>query len=159
MYEIKETYKDWNGEEQTESFLFNLSTADLIKFEMSEAGGLLENLETAVSLKDGVKIMKVIDKLIDASYGKKSPNGRNFIKGDIDPEILNDFKTTVAYSQIYTKLCTNLDYATQFINNIIPKELLDQVNSMTDEEKQKVLDAASSNNLKLIKNEEKTENK
>lgn len=156
MYEIKETYKDWNGEEQTESFLFNLSTADLIKFEMSEDGGVLENLETAVSLKDGVKIMKVVDKLIDVSYGKKSPNGRNFIKGDIDPEVLKDFKSTMAYSQIYTKLCTNLDYATQFINNIIPKDLLDQVNAMTDEEKQNILDKS---NIHLVKTEEKIENK
>lgn len=151
MYEIKETYKDWNGDEQTESFLFNLSTADLIKLEMSEDGGLLENLQKFITEKDGKKIIEVITKLIDASYGVKSPNGRYFWKAEMDPNILKEFKATVAYSQIYTKLCTNIDYAEKFINGIIPKELSDKVLNMSEEEKDKLL-ADANINVKNIEN-------
>ena len=52
-----------------------------------------------------------------AAYGKKSPDGRRFIKNN---EIREEFTQTEAYSIIFMELATDADKAAEFINGIIP---------------------------------------
>lgn len=127
MYMIKETFEDFNGVSRTEDFYFNLTTAELTKLELSEEGGLFEMLQSLVTKRNIPKMIKVFEIIVDSSYGVKSPDGRKFIK---NTEVLDDFKATNAYSQIFTRIATDEKFAAEFVNNIIPKDLMEQVEKM-----------------------------
>ena len=130
MYKITETFKDYMGVERSEDFYFNLDEVELYKLQLEEIGGFREMLEVIVQKKDIPSMIKVFEKIIDSAYGVRSPDGRNFYKGYLKPEILVDFKSTKAYSQIYTRFATNSEFAAEFIRNIIPEELATKVEEM-----------------------------
>ena len=114
------TYTDYNGNERTEDFYFNLSKAEIMEMEMSTAGGLTEMIQKIVAAQDAPAIMKVFKELILKAYGEKSPDGKRFIKSD---EISTAFSQTEAYSQLFMELATDADAAAKFVNGIIPVDL------------------------------------
>lgn len=123
------TYTDYNGTERTEDFYFNLSKADLVMMESSVTGGMQQKLEQIVQSKDTVAIMEVFKDLIHRSYGKKSDDGRRFIKND---DISTEFEQTEAYSELVMELITDPDYAARFIKDILPKGLSEQVDKLSE---------------------------
>ncbi|MCD8119756.1 MAG: hypothetical protein LUE29_09825 [Lachnospiraceae bacterium] len=112
------TYKDYNGAERTEDFYFNLSQAETMEMEMSQAGGLTEMIQKIVNAKDIPAIIKVFKDLLLKAYGEKSPDGKRFIKSE---EISTAFSQTEAYSQLFMELATDPDAASAFVNGIIPQ--------------------------------------
>lgn len=132
MYIIKETYKDYLDVERTEEFYFNLTKAEIVKLELSMDGGLTGMLKILIEKQNIPKMIEVFDMLIDKSYGVRSADGRKFIKND---EVLNDFKQTEAYSNIYMRFATDSKFAADFMNNIIPKEMAEEIAKMSDEDK------------------------
>lgn len=117
---IKETIKyiDYDGNEREEDFYFNLSKAELVEMQLSEAGGLEKKIQGIIAAKDSGKIIETFKDLIIKAYGVKSPDGRKFIKND---EIREDFIQTEAYSELFMKLATDEKAAADFINGIVPK--------------------------------------
>ena len=113
------TYKDFNGAERTEDFLFNLTKAELIEIEMSTTGGLVEMVNRIVAAQDAPAIIKVFKDLILKAYGVKSPDGRGFIKND---ELRAEFESTEAYSELFLELATNAEAASEFVNGIMPSD-------------------------------------
>lgn len=112
------TYTDYNDQEVTEDFYFNLTKAELLDMEMTTAGGMAEMIDSIVKAKDTVSIVNVFKELIRKSYGKKSPDGKRFMKSE---ELFREFSETEAYSQIYMELATDADAAAAFVNGVIPK--------------------------------------
>lgn len=122
---IKETltYTDYDNNERTEDFYFNLNEAEIAELELSMDGGLIEMLERIVAAQDGPTMFKMFKKIVLASYGEKSADGRRFMKKAPDGHRLaDDFAETEAYNQIFTKLITSADYAAKFVNGIIPSK-------------------------------------
>ncbi len=74
------TYTNFNDEEVSEDFFFHLSKAELVELEMSHKGGLSEMLERIIADEDGKTIIEEFKNVIMKSYGKKSPDGKRFIK-------------------------------------------------------------------------------
>lgn len=120
MYKKTITYVDYDGNERTEDFYFNLTTAELSKMDMGTVGGMKKLLEKIVAEKDVKRISEIFEEIIQKAYGVKSPDGRRFIKS---AEVLDDFTQTEAYSIFYMELATNTDEAIKFINGIIPQDL------------------------------------
>lgn len=114
------TYTDYNDEERTEDFYFNLSKAEVMEMEMSTSGGLAEMITRIVAAKDAPSIIKVFKDLILKAYGEKSPDGKHFIKSD---ENTKAFSQTEAYSQLFMELATDVDAASAFVNGIVPSDL------------------------------------
>ena len=112
------TYTDYNGNERTEDFYFNLTKAEIMEMEMSTTGGLAEMIKRIVAAQDAPAIIKVFKELILKAYGEKSPDGKKFIKSE---ELSNSFAQTEAYSQLFMDLATNADAAADFVNGITPK--------------------------------------
>jgi hypothetical protein len=79
-----------------------------------------EDLKRIVASNDGKQIMAEFKKLILSSYGKKSEDGRRFIKTD---ELRQEFESSEAYSTLFMEIVTNADAAAQFVNGIIPSGL------------------------------------
>ena len=110
-------YTDYNNEERTEDFYFNLSKAELMEMELSIAGGLSETINKIIKTKDVPSLIKILKKLVLDAYGVKSADGKRFIKSE---ELSAEFSQTEAYSQLFMELATNSDAASAFVNGIVP---------------------------------------
>lgn len=112
------TFEDFNGDTVTEEHFFHLSKADLIELEMGQKGGLSAMLEQIIQEEDSAAIIREFKRLILASYGRKSPDGKRFIKNQ---EMRDEFLSTEAYSTLFLELCTNAGAAAEFVNGIVPR--------------------------------------
>lgn len=111
------TYTDYNGNERTEEFHFNLSNAEVAEMELSITGGLTNMINRVIAAQDNPTIMKIFKELIVKSYGVKSPDGKKFIKNE---ETINDFLQTEAYSILFMELCTDAQKAAAFFKAVLP---------------------------------------
>lgn len=119
------TYTDFNGNEVTEDFYFNLSKAEIVEMELSVHGGLKDHLEKIIAAEDGKEIIAQLKHIILKAYGKRSEDGKQFIKND---QIREEFASTEAYSELFMELATQTDAAIEFTNGIIPKDMRDNPN-------------------------------
>ncbi len=119
MYKKTMTYQDFDGNERTEDFYFNLTPAECANMELRVKGGYTNYVQRVLNAKDTPEIIKIFQELIDLSYGVKCDDGRKFVK---NAEILEDFKSTQAYSDLYMLLGTDDKAAAEFVNAVIPKE-------------------------------------
>lgn len=117
------TYEDFNGDTVSEDFFFHLSKAELVELEMSHEGGLSEALKRIVAASDGKAIIAEFKKIILGAYGKRSDDGRRFIKNQ---QIRDEFESTEAYSVLFMELVTNTDSAIEFINGVIPSGMAEE---------------------------------
>lgn len=125
MYKRTITYEDYEGVERTEDFYFNVNKAELIKWMTTSGDYTIDKvLMRFVEERNGKKIMETMEELIKLSYGRKSIDGRNFQKSE---EIWNDFRSTEAYSELFTELVTDGGKAGEFVNCIIPEKLAKQI--------------------------------
>lgn len=122
------TYTDFNGDKQTETFYFHLSKADLIQMEVSRKGGMEKWLERIVEANDGAAILNEVRGLILMAYGKKTEDGRGFIKNQATRE---EFESSEAFSTLLMEVCTDADKLADFFNGIIPHDLAQEVAQMT----------------------------
>lgn len=125
MFKKDITYIDYNDVERTESFYFNLTKAEVFEWEMGTTGGMAEQIGKMISAKDTPELIALFKNLILKSYGQKSQDGKHFIKSE---EIFNLFSQTEAYSQLFMLLATDAKAAVEFVNGIMPKDLVKQAN-------------------------------
>ena len=121
------TFEDFDGNERTEDFYFNLTEAELTDLELSVSGGFGSLIDKITKTQDVPEIMKIFKQIIKLAYGIKSPDGRRFEKSEA---IYNDFAQTNAFSQLYMELASDEQKASDFINGILPKKILDQAKSI-----------------------------
>ena len=121
-------YTDYNGEEQTEDFYFNLSKAELTEMELSTTGGYGEMLQGIVAAEEHTKLVPIIKDIIFKSYGEKSDDGKRFIKS---PELSTAFSQTEAYSELFMEIATDADASAAFVNGIIPTDVQQKVEEAT----------------------------
>lgn len=117
------TYENFNGETVSEDFYFHLSKAELVELEMSHQGGLSEALKRIVAAEDSKSIVTEFKNIIMSSYGKRSDDGRRFIKNQA---LREEFESTEAYSALFMELVTDTDAAINFINGIVPAGLAEE---------------------------------
>lgn len=110
-------YKDFNGLDRTEDFYFNLNEAELAEMELSKDGALTAMLQTLIAAQDMPAVFAIFKKLLLTAYGKKSVDGRNFIKSEA---ISTEFECHAAYPTIFMKLTNDADAAVEFVKGIIP---------------------------------------
>ena len=112
------TYTDYDGNERTEEFRFNLNEAEITEMQYEQVGGLKAFLEKITKSNDNVEIMKMFKKILLKAYGEKSPDGRRFVKSD---EISTAFTQPEAYNVLFKELIDGGDVAmSEFINGILP---------------------------------------
>ncbi len=112
------TYVDYDGNERTEDFWFNISKAELAELEYSVKGGLKKVLEKAVQDQDGPRIINVFKEIVLKAYGEKSNDGRRFMKSE---EITKNFSETEAYVDLFMELATDEKAAAAFMEGVLPK--------------------------------------
>lgn len=131
---IKETitYVDYDGNKRTEDHYFNLSKAELTELQMSKKGGFHSYLTRIMTSNDTPEIMSVFKEIITMSYGRKSDDGRRFIK---NKELLDDFLQSEAYTEFLMKIIGSEGEAAKFINGLMPSDLMSEIEKMGGPEK------------------------
>ena len=143
MFKKTVTYKDYNGDTQTEDFYFNLTKVECLELEFGFGQGetLSGSIQTLINAKDMNTVITTIKKVLLTSYGVKSPDGKRFIKND---EIRKAFEESPAFEQIYWELVTDAEKSSEFIAGIVPsavreglganpqKELLTRMKTFTE---------------------------
>lgn len=112
------SYTDYDGNERTEDFYFNLSKAEIAEMELGSVGGLERTLQQIAQTQDRPRLVELFKTIILKSYGEKSLDGRRFVKSE---ELSTAFAQTEAYSELFMQLATDSDMASKFINGILPK--------------------------------------
>lgn len=112
------TYTDYNGDERTEDFYFNLNKAEIMEMNLNANGALSEYYKRLVDLHDGKQIAEEYKKLILSAYGEKSLDGRRFVKSQ---KLRDEFEQTEAFAELYMQLATEEGAAARFIEGVLPK--------------------------------------
>lgn len=123
------TYTDYNDQQRTESFYFNLSKAELAEMQLTVEGGLQTYIQSIIDAKDGASMVKIFKDIILMSYGEKSLDGKRFVKSD---EIRAGFEQTEAYSNLFMELITDDKAAAEFLNGILPSDLQAEVQNVAN---------------------------
>lgn len=113
------TYTDYDGVQRTEDFYFNLSKAEITEMELSMEGGMRAYIQKIIAAKSQLALVTLFKEIVMKSYGKKSPDGRLFMKNDA---IRAEFEAHPAYSMIYMDLVTDEAKASAFVNGIMPAD-------------------------------------
>ncbi len=119
------TYTDYDGNERTEDFFFNLTKAEVLEMEMGVNGGMTKLIQRLVAEQDMGQISKTFKDIILRSYGEKSLDGKYFEKS---PEISRRFSQTEAYSELFMELLDQ-EKASAFINGILPQDVIAKADS------------------------------
>lgn len=118
MYVKPITYTDYDGVQHTDKFYFNISKAELIEMDASETGGLTKRLQEIVDANETADIFKRVKSIILKAYGRKSPDGKRFIKS---PEMSQEFEQTEAYSELIIEFMQNPKSFEEFMRHTLPK--------------------------------------
>lgn len=135
MYSRNITYTDYNGDERTERFYFNMNKKELLDLELKyqEKGGIRRAMEKMMDDNDAKGVIGVIDELVCASYGEKASDGKRFIKGD---EVLRDFTSTEAYSNLVMELLNDSEKLSTFMTAIMPADVRAEAEKALREQKE-----------------------
>lgn len=134
---LKQTinYKDFNDQERTEDFYFNINIDELIQLEKSVEGGFvkyLEDIGNATDDRKGLEIMGIFRRIIMLAVGERSDDGRRFSKRDGD--VADEFIETNAYQELLFQITTNAQLAAEFVNQLIPQDMIARMQAAIDEE-------------------------
>jgi len=141
---LKKTVKcvDYNGTERTETLYFHVSKTSIltasndvyneimkIAQELQDRAKLLEGMESQninqenpfdqnnQVLAESIRMVaRLLDRLIDLSYGKRSEDGLRFIKSK---EVLDEFKSSIAYEAFIEQMLSNQEEMVEFINKLV----------------------------------------
>lgn len=118
------TYIDYNGDEQTEKYYFDLTVPEMLELSFSSAGDIQSTLERLSNSRKVGEIFNIIQTLIFKSVGVKSDDGKRFVKNE---DVLNDFKQSRGYESFLMKMMQDTDYASKFIEQLIPQDRIKQI--------------------------------
>ena len=132
------TYKDYNGEKRTEDYYFDLNETEVIELQITTEGGLENMINKIVASNDTAEIYQLFKKIVFAAYGVKSADGRHFTKNE---SVREEFQSSPAYNELIKSFMTNPQSAADFINAILPTEMLDEKGMAMVEEKRKEVES------------------
>lgn len=126
------TYTDFDGNERTETFYFNMTETELGELDIDAGGTLANRLTRIVQTQNGVEMAKFFKELIVRSYGEKSDDGKFFDKGD-NYEYGRRFVRHAAFDVLFRSLITDTtgESATSFIYGIVPTKIAEQAKANT----------------------------
>src|ERR1044072_4385940 len=117
------TSLDLDGRPFTEKYYFNLSKPEIARLDFSRSDGvpLSDHLKTIATLETNREILSTFEMCVEASYGKRSEDGRSFLKS---PEATQAFIQSDAYSELFMELIADADKMAAFFRAILPADML-----------------------------------
>lgn len=113
-------YTNFNGQEVTKNFYFNITKAEIALRELESDGTWSETLKNIQKSDKGSVVMPEFRKIIKWTYGQKSDDGESFEKSDA---IWERFNNSEPWSVLIMELLTDAGYAAEFINACMPADI------------------------------------
>lgn len=138
MYKKAITYTDFNGDNKTKNFYFNLIRPELMEMERSPLYEMqdilnrvkgMENPDEELSYAEQDEIQEkmgaILRNLVIKSYGVKSDDGEHFVKriGDRRYGAGEDFVESMAYDALYMEMISDVNNLVKFVRAIVPADL------------------------------------
>lgn len=114
------SYEDFDGNRMTDIFYFNLSKTEIVELEVGYEGGLEAAIRRIMAAQDNKALLAEFKRIILASYGIRSEDGKRFIKTE---DLRTEFSQTAAFDALFMELATDDDAAATFIKGILPADL------------------------------------
>lgn len=121
------TYEDFDGNERTEDFYFNLNQTEILELTAAENGTLADRLDFISKSNNPSLILPAFKEIIGMAYGVRSEDGKYFRKSK---EAFDDFCATEAYSELFMSFLTDAEGAAEFINGLMPKQLDETISKL-----------------------------
>lgn len=118
------SYEDFDGNKREEEVFFHLSESEMVRLEVEFPGGLAAHLDRLDAAGNPDEILRFFERLIGASYGEKSPDGRYFLKSEEKTAL---FRQSALYNAFFMELITDTDAAIAFAKGVIPKAIADKM--------------------------------
>lgn len=134
MIKKKIKYVDLDGNQVEEECYFNLSETEAIEWEYSKEGGMSSLLKKISEEADSAKIIGFMKELILKTYGKRSDDGKSFVK---TKKLRKSFKNSLAFNALFMELGTDADKAAEFANGVLPKHIVDKIEKGSPQTPQK----------------------
>lgn len=134
-------FTDYNGNEHSEDVYFHVSKTsvltapddvynEIVKIgqDLQEKGKFLSEVEGTIDennpfdkngqlLAESIRMVaRLLDRLVDLSYGEKSPDGMKFVKNQT---VLSEFKNSVVYDAFIEQMISNQDELIDFIKSLL----------------------------------------
>lgn len=122
-------FKDLDGNPLVEDFYFHITKTELIKLEISQDEGMEAHLKKIVESGNNKEIMAIFESIILGAYGKRSDDGKRFIKND---QISEEFHQTDAYEELLFELMTDAGAAAKFITGCLPSDFESRMQELKD---------------------------
>lgn len=119
--EIK--YKNFDNEEVSRTFYFNLTKAEWLELEVQEKG-LHRMMEGIIETVDVTAMHNLIKSFVLSGYGIRQ--GDDFVKTD---DLRQRFAATDAYSVLFMELLGDDKKAIEFIRGMLPQEMLTELDA------------------------------
>lgn len=123
------TYTDYEGNQRTEDFYFNLTKTELVKMQLENGDAFADKIRAIIKAKDTAEIIKLFEEIVLKAYGVKVDGGRRFAKS---AAAVQEFLETPAYDELYMELISDPKKFAAFINGLIPSDLAEQVKKMQE---------------------------
>lgn len=111
MFKHTVNYVDFNGTERTEDLYFHLSLPEVTRLEAEIGSPLDQYTKELVANQDMKKLLDFLEKVLLNAYGKKTSDGRSFIK---TKDLRLEFEYSQAYADVFEQLLTNPELAQKF---------------------------------------------
>lgn len=137
------TYEDFNGVKRTEEAHFHLSKPEIMEMQLSVDGGYDEKIKRIMNSQDNREIYNLYKEIVMASYGIKTPDGKQFLKTDVvdGHKYVNEFIQSEAFNTLFIQLLSNADEFAAFVNGIMPADIREQAAKITSIEEAKAIAA------------------
>lgn len=122
-------YVNFDGKPVERDTYFNISKSEILEQLLRTNNGWIDHLKTIGESTDGDVIMNGFFEILQMSYGIRSEDGESFRKS---PELFDLWKSTAAYDAFFYELCTNATASTEFINGLLPAEILAEMQKEAD---------------------------
>lgn len=122
------TYKDFLGNSREDEFRFNLTEDEMMDLVKEDEMFSQDHIAHVMEIKDGIEMYRILRRMILASYGVLTEDGKVFRK---PAEALYDFAHSAAYTQLLEDLTGTEDFGKlkSFIMGIIPSKYAERLAS------------------------------
>lgn len=118
------TYTNFEGEQETETLYFHLNKVELMEMQVSEKRGLAQYITDIQKAENNKEIFRLFKEIVLRAYGERSEDGKKFIKNE---RLREEFEGSLAYEELMVKIVTEADFASKFVNGIMPAGMADQI--------------------------------
>lgn len=122
MLEKTITYIDLNGNQQTDTYLFNYTKREATKLFAKYDGDIMGYINKLIDAgQNGYSlIIDMIEDIILGAVGQKSLDGKAFVK---TPEYRAEFEQSIAYAELFDELLTDNKAMEEFASKVVPQNV------------------------------------